>query len=101
MRPIPWQDYFIGIRPQHNTLYIGKRRFDQKTKKEKYPSTSGNRTDEIIRRVIDKFSMDVKRNGDPNKPYAGVTLQGVGTLVFIKEGFDFSVKPSPRKRSKS
>lgn len=100
MSAISWPDYHIGIRPQHNTLFIGKNRINPKTGAEEWSSISPNRTDEIMFRVMDKFSRDIKKNGDPNKPYAGYVVPGLGKLVFIKEGFDFSVKPSPRKKTK-
>lgn len=96
---ISWKDYHIGIRHQHSTLFIGKKRIDPKTGKEEWSSMSGNRTDEIIGAVIDKFSRDLKKKNDTNKPYVGRYIPGIGKLVFIREGFDFSVKPSPRKKA--
>ena len=95
---VDWGSIRIDIRPQHNTLFIGKWGFIPEKKKFSWISRSDNRTDEILSMAAIKLRNDIDKENNADKPYAGFNVPGVGKLVLIKAGFDFSVKPAPRKK---
>lgn len=95
---LTWNLVRIGIYRQHNTLFIGKLGTDKDTNKVVWKSRSDDRTEEIITTVAEKMRKDIDRQNNPDKPYVGYNVPGVGKLVMIKDGFDFNVIPSPRKR---
>lgn len=94
---LDWNMIRVGFYKPHATLFIGKAGVNPKTKKFEWRSRSDNRTEEIIKMVAQKMRCDIDRQNNADKPYVGYNVPGVGKLVMIKEGFDFSVKPSPRK----
>lgn len=96
---VQWGNYRIGIRNQHSTLFIGKVKVNPKTGKEEWSSQSGNRTEEIITTVIEKFRRDLLKQNNPDKPYVGYNIPGGGKLLFIKDGYEFSIRPSARKKT--
>ena len=94
---ISWKKYHVGL-TEKGKLFIGYG--GVKNHQIKWEQTSDDRTEEIIRAVIEKFRSDrmAKLRRGVDRPYAGCKIDGVGTLVFIEKGWDFSVKPEPRKK---
>jgi len=97
MGSVAWDKYHIGVGGPHHSIFIGRGEPDLKKGKIKWTSASGDRSEEIIKAVMEKMQRIIKKKDDPNKPYHAYHQPGVGTLVFIQEGFDFAIRPAPRK----
>ena len=82
-------DYHVKLftRPHRLAIYAGKEYGDGTFK---YKGISDDRTDEIILSVIALMKSKIEKN-EEEKGFAGYNLPGEGKLVFIKEGYDFSV----------
>jgi len=95
---VQWNNYHVGVdnRGGYWRIFIG-RGTPAPNGMIKFSSKSENRTEEIIRAVAEKFNQDITKRNNPDKPFAGYNIPGVGKLVFIKRGYDFSVRPSSNK----
>ena len=91
---IKWSEIHVGIKNMPNCLFIGRRGIGKLTHREEWVEVSADRTDEIITAVAKRLSNDVKREHNPDKPYAGRVVPGLGRLVFVPDGYDFHVIPS-------
>lgn len=91
---IQWDKYHVGFDGYHNRLFIG--RVINKDGKVRFDSKSEDRTEEIITTVMQRMKACVEAENDPNKPYKGYQIKGVGQLLFIDDNYTYEIKPKPR-----
>lgn len=94
---MPLENLHVGLRKQHRTLFIG--RLINVDGKLKWKTTSSDRTNEMIETVMEKMYLDVRSENNPDKPFSGYRKEGVGTLLFIADGYTFSIRPEAKKKS--
>lgn len=96
---IQWKKYHVGL-SEKGKLFLGYVVMEGKFPKWKY--TSDDRTEEIVRAIIEKFRLDKMKKFDKgiDRPYAGCKIEGLGSLIFLEDGWDFLVKPSLKKIKK-
>ena len=73
-------------------------RVEERDGKTAYVFESDDRTEEIVNAVMELMAKRVQLQNNKDKPYFGYRLPGMGTLLYIDDGYTFSIRPAARKR---
>lgn len=86
--------YHVRYHKKHRYLCLSKPTEDDWGRP--YMLDSEDRTEEVITALMQMMSKRVEYQHNPDKPYFGYKAKGVGTLLFIDDGYTFSIRPAAR-----
>lgn len=99
MASLNWDEIHVGYRKYPFGLFIGKGKVQHKGRKVEWETTTEDRTDEILTATMQMMSCQIDLgNRQNNKPYSGYQHPQLGTLLMIKPGYEFEIKPARHKR---
>jgi len=93
---VSWDKYHVGFDGYGNRLFLG--RIETIGNKVKWSSKSEDRTEEIINMVITKLKASLEAKDDPDKPYSGYHIEGVGDLLFVDDNYTYDIRPKGRTK---
>ena len=96
---VKWDNYHVEYNPTGVKVVL--RRLDETTGRTK--EESEDRTEEVALALMLKMRQQVRRrNTNGKKPWCGFSLEGVGQLIFIEDGYGFKLVENPGiKRKKT